>query len=57
MVSAKNNDSRFPRTMRDDIMARVEVITRAESRNINIDDGSNAALLLVKAITLLLIVF
>jgi hypothetical protein len=57
MVSAKNNDTRFPRTMRDDIMARVEVITRAEQRDISRDDGSDGLLLVVKTMLILVLVF
>lgn len=54
LISAKNNDPRLPRIMRDDIMSKIEVITKAATGVIT-EDYDDFGLWIVAAIGLLLV--
>jgi len=54
LISAKNNDSKLPRIMRDDIMSKIEIITKASTGLIDEEDSDFAIWLLSTTLLLLL---
>jgi len=55
LITAKNNDLTHPRIMREDLMARLNIITRAEARTVNIVEHSSALMIVFRVLGVLLV--